>query len=205
MTYDKIFKYGTCKESQYGYRLAQKIRFFCRDGNYAVITVRNLEATSVSLRKGGRSLPATKFRYQTRRLPSRSSSPKISHGRSANTPDQRDKRSAKWSRRPWKSYSTKVGGVAKPRGTERTIELEYSFDRLSSRKIGQAYQLLVPDKNWCTNSERNHVKGEFGGKCEGCSDLCASIIGPTKRGTDYCQPDCSVDRILPPGRLHSSR
>lgn len=54
MTYDKIFKYGTCKESQYGYRLAQKIRFFCRDGNNSVSTLRNLETTGVSLRKGGR-------------------------------------------------------------------------------------------------------------------------------------------------------
>ena len=205
MTYDKIFKYGTCKESQYGYRLAQKIRFFCRDGNYAVIPVRNLEAAGVSLRKGGRVC---------RQSNSGTRPEDCLHGQAlrksytGNTPIRRIK---------GQTMSEVVyGGLGSltlqrseewlsQEGTERAIELEYSFDRLSSRKIGQAYHLLVPDKNWCTNSERNHVKGESGGKREGCSDLCASIIGPTKGRTDYCQPDCGVDRIFPAGRLHGSR
>jgi hypothetical protein len=54
MTYDEIFKCGTCKESQYGHRLAQEVRFFCRDGNNVIIPLRSFEAAGVSLRKGSR-------------------------------------------------------------------------------------------------------------------------------------------------------
>ena len=92
--------------------------------------------------------------------------------------------------------------MAKPKGTKRTIELEYSFDRLASRKIGQAYHLLVPDKYWRTNSDDEAVKRESGGKREGCSDLCASVIGPTEGRTDHCQSDGGIDRIFPTERLY---
>ena len=54
MTYVKVFKYGTCKESQHGYRLAQGIRFFRRDSKNSIIPLRGLEAAGVSLREGGR-------------------------------------------------------------------------------------------------------------------------------------------------------
>lgn len=54
MTYDKIFQYGTCKESQYGYEFAQRIRFAIRDSNNSINPIRDLEATGVSLREGGR-------------------------------------------------------------------------------------------------------------------------------------------------------
>ena len=54
MTYAKVFKHGTCKESQHGYRLAQGIRFFRRDSKNFIIPLRGLKAAGVSLREGGR-------------------------------------------------------------------------------------------------------------------------------------------------------
>lgn len=54
MTYDKVFKYGTCKESQYGHRPAQGIRFFCRDGNKSINSLWGLETAGVSLCERGR-------------------------------------------------------------------------------------------------------------------------------------------------------
>ncbi len=59
MTHDKIFKYGTCKESQYGYQFAQKIRFSLGGSNSSVIPLRTLEASGLSVHK--RSV----FRRQT--------------------------------------------------------------------------------------------------------------------------------------------
>jgi len=44
----------------------------------------------------------------------------------------------------------------------KEIELEYSFDRLSAKKIGQAYQLLVPNKIWPTSYGQQRVKQQAG-------------------------------------------
>jgi len=73
--------------------------------------------------------------------------------------------------------------VVKREKGSREIKLEYSYDRLSSEKIMQAYRLLVPEKIW----EQVHADGslgeEFGGSVdEGGSDLCASVLGEAKRG-----------------------
>jgi len=54
MTYAKVFKYGTCKESQHGYQLAQRIRFFFRDSKKSIIPLRGLETASVSVCENGR-------------------------------------------------------------------------------------------------------------------------------------------------------
>jgi hypothetical protein len=64
----------------------------------------------------------------------------------------------------------------------REIELEYSYDRLSSEKILRAYRLLVPEKTW----ERVYTDGSLGENIggpadEAGSDLCASVLGPAKR------------------------
>lgn len=67
--------------------------------------------------------------------------------------------------------------MVKPKETERIIELEYSFDRLSSRKIGQAYQLLVPEKSWRTGPmQEDAVKQATGESHEVGSNLRARII-----------------------------
>jgi hypothetical protein len=54
MTHDKVFKYGTCKESQYGYQFAQKIRFSLGGGNNSVVPIRALEASGLSVHKRSR-------------------------------------------------------------------------------------------------------------------------------------------------------
>ena len=37
---------------------------------------------------------------------------------------------------------------------QRTLHLEYRFDRLLPEKLVQAYELLLPDKRWPAASER---------------------------------------------------
>jgi hypothetical protein len=56
--------------------------------------------------------------------------------------------------------------VEKAKEGNRKIELEYSLDRLSAKKIGQAYQILVPDKTWQMGSEEA-IKHRFGETNEG--------------------------------------
>lgn len=51
-----------------------------------------------------------------------------------------------------------MGGVAKREKSSKEIELEYSFDRLSAKKIIQIYQLLVPDKIWETSSGKQYLE-----------------------------------------------
>jgi hypothetical protein len=53
-----------------------------------------------------------------------------------------------------------VGGVAKREKSSKEIELEYSFDRLSAKKIVQVYQLLVPEKIWETSSGKQYSEGK---------------------------------------------
>jgi len=67
--------------------------------------------------------------------------------------------------------------VVSSRETERAIELEYSFDRLSSCKISQAYLLVVPEKSWRTGFKEEPIRQESGEEREGCSDLRKGIVG----------------------------
>jgi hypothetical protein len=77
-----------------------------------------------------------------------------------------------------------VGGVVKRGKCSREIKLEYSYDRLSSEKIMQAYRLLVPEKIWEVVYAGDSLGEKFGGTVdEAGSDLCASVFGPAKRGT----------------------
>lgn len=36
---------------------------------------------------------------------------------------------------------------------QRTLHLEYRFDRLLAEKLVQAYELLIPDKRWPATGE----------------------------------------------------
>ena len=54
MTHDKVYQYRTRKENQYGSLLSQGIRLAFRGCSRAVIPIRNVETTSLSLREGGR-------------------------------------------------------------------------------------------------------------------------------------------------------
>ncbi len=77
----------------------------------------------------------------------------------------------------------------------RGIQLEYSFDRLSDRKIIQAYQLLIPVKTWVTGSgaERRKESGESL-RHEAGSNLRTSVLRTAKRRASYRKPDSSSDR-----------
>ena len=55
MTHGQIIEHRTGNENQYGYRLAQRIRFSFRGGNSSVDTLWDLKATGVSLCEGGGS------------------------------------------------------------------------------------------------------------------------------------------------------
>jgi hypothetical protein len=59
MTHGQVIKYRTSKESQYGYRLAQGIRFCFRGGNSSVNPMWDLQAPGIPLCQGcGSSRPA---------------------------------------------------------------------------------------------------------------------------------------------------
>jgi hypothetical protein len=73
--------------------------------------------------------------------------------------------------------------VVKREKCSREIELEYSYDRLSSEKIMQAYRLLVPEKIWDRVYADNNLEERFGGPVdEASSDLCTSELRSAKRG-----------------------
>lgn len=76
-----------------------------------------------------------------------------------------------------------MGGVAKREKSSKKLELEYSFDRLSAKKIIQIYQLLVPDKIWETSSGKQYLeeKEEDIGH-EHRRDIRSSILWSSKRG-----------------------
>ncbi len=49
-------------------------------------------------------------------------------------------------------------GVVKRDKAARKIQLEYCFDRLSAKKISQAYNFLVPDKTWATGISNDRLE-----------------------------------------------
>jgi hypothetical protein len=66
----------------------------------------------------------------------------------------------------------------------RQIELEYSYDRLSSKKLMQAYRLLVPEKIEEQVHRDKRLGERHGGPAnEAGSDLYAGVLGAAKRGT----------------------
>src|SRR6476660_3573925 len=73
----------------------------------------------------------------------------------------------------------------------RDVRLAYSFDRLLTSKIQQAYEMLAPDTV--------RVTGEHSGKKEknrdGCSDLHPGVVGQAAREEHDCQPDDGADRL----------
>ena len=82
-------------------------------------------------------------------------------------------------------------GVAKGRkSAARGIHLEYSFDRLSERKIIQAYQLLIPARSWATSSGADNSKEPAGslGYEAGCN-LRTSELGTAEGRAHHREPD----------------
>lgn len=74
-------------------------------------------------------------------------------------------------------------GVADKRQHSREIQFEYSFDRLSDKKIMLAYRALIPDKFWTTGHEpRSVLQTEEIIEDEAGSDLCPSLLRATEDG-----------------------
>ncbi len=48
-----------------------------------------------------------------------------------------------------------AGSSKRSQKKDRSVQLEYNYDRLIDMKIIQVYQLLVPDQNWSKEPEEN--------------------------------------------------
>jgi len=70
------------------------------------------------------------------------------------------------------------------------VQLEYDFDRLSTSKMIQVYQLLMPEKVWPTSNGNAGIREES--EHEAGSDLCPRILEETKRGTYDSESDGSA-------------
>ena len=67
--------------------------------------------------------------------------------------------------------------MGKKKEPSKDIQLEYSFDRLSAKKIAQAYQILIPDRIWARGDiNRWETKQEEEKEIENSSNLCKGII-----------------------------
>src|SRR5260370_9658266 len=85
--------------------------------------------------------------------------------------------------------------------TRQNLRHEYCFDRLLVDKLVQAYDLLVPDKQWAVGQStepKEAVNAQAGG------DLCARFLGSAERESHHCQPDAGADSTCRDARLRSS-
>jgi hypothetical protein len=77
-------------------------------------------------------------------------------------------------------------GVVKRDKAARKIQLEYCFDRLSTKKISQAYNFLVPDKTWTTGISNDRLEKRGRGSANDDSrNLYKSLLRSPKRRTNH--------------------
>lgn len=83
---------------------------------------------------------------------------------------------------------------------QRAVRLEYTYDRLLSPKLAQAYQQRVPEKVWLRgeSEESEQEPSETRGH------LRPRIHGSAERRTDDRESDGSADRTRPAGGLHGA-
>ena len=67
--------------------------------------------------------------------------------------------------------------MVKAKNSAKEVQLEYSFDRLSAKKISQAYKVLVPERVWTAGDRDECVEG----RDEGSSDLRAGVLRAAER------------------------
>ena len=67
------------------------------------------------------------------------------------------------------------GDTKRNNKNDRTVQLEYNYDRLIDMKIIQAYKLLVPDKNWVKDSGKKPSM-EDKTDHEASWDICKGIL-----------------------------
>ena len=76
----------------------------------------------------------------------------------------------------------------RPTRAQRTLHLEYHFDRLLDPKLVQAYEVLVPDQRWPTCDSWEMMHGE------NSSPLRTRLVGSAEREAHHPEPDRSSDR-----------
>src|SRR6202163_782736 len=93
-------------------------------------------------------------------------------------------------------------GVAERRhSTRQNLRHGYCFDRLLVEKLVQAYDLLVPDKQWAVG-QSTEPKEALNAQASG--DLCACFLGSPERESHHCQPDGGADSTCRDARVRSS-
>jgi hypothetical protein len=87
---------------------------------------------------------------------------------------------------------------------ERRISTEFSFDRLSSQKLPQAYEILVPNQLWklVKKDKVDNVEGERTNEDRG--DLRARILGPAEGTKHDRQSDRCSKGVRAESRVHRS-
>jgi hypothetical protein len=87
---------------------------------------------------------------------------------------------------------------------ERKISTEFSFDRLSSQKLPQAYEILVPNQLWklLKKDKVDNIEGERTNEDSG--DLRARILGPAEGTPHHCQSDRCSEGVRAESRFHRS-
>ena len=78
---------------------------------------------------------------------------------------------------------------------QRTLQLEYRFDRLSPDKLAHVYQLLVPDRRQPIGGESPKLTNTTTGVKDeqASSHLCASVLGSPEGESHHCQPDGVIE------------
>src|SRR5215472_9606362 len=94
----------------------------------------------------------------------------------------------------------------RPSGRQRTLRLEYQFDRLWAEKLAPAYELLAPDKigptSWLASGpparEKEILNAETGRYLRPC------ILGPPEGEPHDRQPTDGLDRVCRDARIPGS-
>src|SRR6516225_1152368 len=79
------------------------------------------------------------------------------------------------------------------------IHVSYSFDRLLESKLAQAYDILVPTREYPVGGCLKEPKNEDG------SHLRTGLVGAAARGEHDCEPDSCADRVCQEARSRGTR
>lgn len=74
--------------------------------------------------------------------------------------------------------------------------MEYTFDRLSEKKIIQAYRVLIPDKIWMTGQQSQcGCESEEIIRDEASGDLRPGLLRAAEDGRHDPESGCSSERV----------
>src|SRR5580693_713923 len=119
-------------------------------------------------------------------------------------PRPEDCPSARWSAGHCSRCCREGEGVGEPKPIrQRSLQLEYRFDRLSPDKLAHVYQLLVPDRRQAIGGECPKPANTTTGVNDeqASSHLCASVLGSPEGESHHRQPNGGADRIRAEERI----